>query len=373
MELRKICICGGGNIAHALAAVLGARPGLDVCVLTRRPLQWRRHVHAIYRDELEVVGTLRRVSAEASEVVPGANVVLIALPSFARAEVLERIRPYLDPGACVGAIPAPGGFDWEARSILGPERCIFGFHRTPYLCRTVEYGSTVGISGVAPEMFLAARPARQTSELARVLQAALNIPIVPAANFLTLTLTPTNPVVHPVGLYALFREWRPGMEYDRVPCFYDEWSNEASEVFLACDEEIQATCARLPMDLSRVVPIRRHYSVSSADELTRRIRGIPALHGIRVPMVPTESGWVPDVSSRWFTEDVACGTVVIRAVAEIAGVATPTLDAVIGWAQELMGRDLLHRGSVRGPGSTGLPIPQNFGIDTVERLVRAAE
>ena len=56
-------------------------------------------------------------------------------------------------------------------------------------------------------------------------------------------------------------------------------------------------------------------------------------------MKKTDSGqYVPDFSHRYLTEDVPMGLVVLRGVATIVGVNTPTMDEVLIWAQKIMGK-----------------------------------
>jgi hypothetical protein len=46
---------------------------------------------------------------------------------------------------------------------------------------------------------------------------------------------------------------------------------------------------------------------------------------------------IPDFSHRYLTEDVPFGLVVLRGVAELTGVPTPTIDKIVLWAQNASG------------------------------------
>ncbi len=73
-----------------------------------------------------------------------------------------------------------------------------------------------------------------------------------------------------------------------------------------------------------------HYGVSSVPELTQKIRSIPSFRGIEAPYcLDGENLYVPDLASRYFTEDVAYGTVRIQRLARQARVATPTIDMFV--------------------------------------------
>ena len=42
MIKQKICICGGGNLAHVVGGYLSAKPYCEVRLLTRHPERWQR-------------------------------------------------------------------------------------------------------------------------------------------------------------------------------------------------------------------------------------------------------------------------------------------------------------------------------------------
>ena len=88
-------------------------------------------------------------------------------------------------------------------------------------------------------------------------------------------------------------------------------------------------------------------------------------------MVETTSGQlVPNFEYRYLSEDVPFGLVVTKAVAQLAQVETPAIDAVIRWAQPKLNRRYLVAGKLDGPDTRELPLPQNHGADTLEDLLR---
>ena len=54
-----------------------------------------------------------------------------------------------------------------------------------------------------------------------------------------------------------------------------------------------------------------------------------------------DHSFVPDFAHRYLTEDVPYGLVVIRGIAEIVQVDTPTIDKLLLWAQEKLGKEYL--------------------------------
>ena len=56
------------------------------------------------------------------------------------------------------------------------------------------------------------------------------------------------------------------------------------------------------------------------------------------------------------------GLVVTRGLAELAQVPTPTMDRVIRWAQERLGKEYLRAGRVQGRDLGETRAPQRFGL-----------
>lgn len=368
----RIALCGGGSLSHALAAVFGGRADVEVRVLTRQPTRWSREVRGIYLDVAEVRGRVALASSDPSEAVAGADIVILCLPSCAREGVLEAIAPFLAAEAWVGSFPGYGGFEWEARDILGPKAVVFGLQRVPYVRKTISYGEAVWISGIRPRLVLGALPASRAPEIARTLEELISIPTDPVPHYLPVTLSASNPVFHPARIYSAFRDFPQRSEFPQRRLFYEDWEDDASAVFLALDDELQMICARIPADMSAAQPIRAHYGAADAAALTRRIRSLRSLRDRYLPLVSTDRGYVPDVHSSYFTEDVPYGLLVIKSVAQIVCVPTPHIDAVLRWAERAMGRQYLLGDRVEGKDATGLPLPARFGIASVEELVSRA-
>lgn len=78
-----------------------------------------------------------------------------------------------------------------------------------------------------------------------------------------------------------------------------------------------------------------YYESNDASTLTHKIRSIPAFKTILSPMRGECDGYIPDLSSRYFTEDFECGTFYIRDTARLKGVDTPVIDRVCEWYESL--------------------------------------
>ena len=59
-------------------------------------------------------------------------------------------------------------------------------------------------------------------------------------------------------------------------------------------------------------------------------------------MKEESGGWVPDLSSRYFTADFSYGLKVLREIAALFQVPTPQMDAVWTWYASLAPEDAAH-------------------------------
>lgn len=75
-------------------------------------------------------------------------------------------------------------------------------------------------------------------------------------------------------------------------------------------------------------------------------------------MIKLESQkYVLDYGSRFFTEDIPFGMLMIRAFAERQGITVEMIDTVIGWAQNVMNREYLRDGVLNGCDLTDTIVP----------------
>jgi hypothetical protein len=319
----------------------------------------------------------RRASADPAEVVPGSELVMMVVPAFAHESTLRQIVPFLDEGAWVGAMPARGGFDYCAASVLGAsgrgDVGIWGLQTLPWACRIETYGRSVDVLGIKNAVDVATRPAGQRNEMATLLTTILGLTIDPAPSLMALTLANAGQLIHPGIMYGHFADW-DGIPFRAkdIPAFYHGLDKRGAEILEQMSAEIQGISARLTstMDVSAVRPLREWLVHSYRDAIedpttlwsafvTNR-----AYEGLMAPVKEISAGeYVPDFQARYLAEDVPFGLVVSRAIAQLAGVATPTIDEVIAWAGDRLGTDYLGRdaGEAR--------IPQKYGLETLEQLV----
>ncbi|WP_298844386.1 NAD/NADP octopine/nopaline dehydrogenase family protein [Clostridium sp.] len=83
--------------------------------------------------------------------------------------------------------------------------------------------------------------------------------------------------------------------------FYNEWTDECSEMLIATDEEVHNLCLKLgTIDLKKVGFIKEYFGADSVKQMTAQISGKPALKNIQAPLIKTQKGYIPDFNSRYF-------------------------------------------------------------------------
>lgn len=158
-----------------------------------------------------------------------------------------------------------------------------------------------------------------------------DMPCKSLPNYLSVTLTPSNPIFHTSRLYSIFKDWHEGITYPRNILFHEEWNNEASEIMIACDNELQSLCNKIPLDLSSVESLQDYYESHFPREMTNKIRSIKAFKGLKSPMIEIENRWIPDWNSRYFIADFNYGLKVIKDISDLFAVPTPTIYMLWQW------------------------------------------
>ncbi len=385
----KLTICGGGNAAHVLIA-LAAHIGWDVDVFA--PLSdeaERLRAGAAERGGVSaksgsktVVGRPRQISAAPDEVIPGSELILLALPAFAHGPTLQTIADYLDPDVAIGALPARGGFDYQAFSILPTQGTrIFGLQTLPWACRVITYGQEVEILGTKAKVDLAAAPAGEVSRLTKQLEPIFSLKLVPLSSFLSLTLANTGQLIHPGIMYGLGRG-KEGDTFtqDDIPLFYQGVDDSTANVLQSLSDEVQAIANAVAAVLPNFNPqevatlhkwVLRAYPTDIADgsTLRRAFNTNRAYVGLKLPSRPVgPNNFAIDYKARYLSEDVPFGLVVLRGIADLARVKTPAIDDVIIWAQEHLEKHYLVNGELSGSDLVETRAPQVYGIQTLSQL-----
>ena len=329
----NITIAGGGNIGM-LFAVHCAAKGHNVIVYTSKFNQYEKNLFVVNENNEEVLaGEINCATYNPEEAFSNADLILVTVPPFCIDEILPHIQSYAKKNPPIGFIPGTGGVEYAFSKYKGE---IFGLQRVPAVARIKLLGKTVCASGYRKELFLGAMNNNHVEKYCNFITETFEIPCHSVSNYLNITLTPSNPILHTTRLFSMFKDYDTNTTYSKIPLFYEEWTEEASKFLFACDDELQKICkAYNLLDLSMVKSLKIHYESQTLTELTTKIRNINSLKKILTPMIKVKVGYIPDFNSRYFISDFPYGLYIIKQVGDFAGCSSPTIDMIWEWYQKL--------------------------------------
>lgn len=325
----KICICGGGNLGHVCAGFLANRGHL-VSILTTKPERWNSEIEIVAPDSI-FTGKLSLISSKPEEIIPQAEIVMVCLPGYAIHDELVKIKPFLSKETNVGSVVSSTGFFFEAFKVLPPDIPLFGFQRVPFISRIIDYGKMAELKGYKDSLHVAIENTPEKEPIRAELERLFEKPVSIADSYYEVSLSNSNPLLHPARLYTMWKDWQPGIVYPRKPQFYAEWTVEASTLLLKMDDEFQYLLKVLGLKADCIPSILDYYESTDAASLTQKLHDIRAFQGIPSPMKEIEGGWIPDFSSRYFTEDFPYGMRFIVETAHEQGVVIPTIERIYQW------------------------------------------
>jgi opine dehydrogenase len=368
-----VTIVGGGSSAHTLIPLLSAAK-YDVNLLTRNPARWSKQVEVQYQSEDgEVIkmfqGQLSKISSDPKDVVSEADVIILCMPVSQYRSVLHRIAPYLNSGkkVYVGTVYGQAGFNWmvdEVKDAFGLENIVtFCFGLIPWICRVQEYGK-VGITyGIKPINIAAVEPKEEFDELNRIFLEKVCVgwfgksEVRQADNFLSLTFSVDNQIIHPSRCYGLFV--KHGGEWDNVediPYFYRDFDQFSADILRKLDADYSKIRERIRkkypekkftymldyLTLNQTTNETEDYNIVESFQLSR------TLGAIKPPTVKTKEGtWNINTNHRFFTDDIHYGLCIAKWAADRLTIDVPTIDEIINWAQELRDEVLIEDGELQ--------------------------
>lgn len=367
----KICVLGGGNIGTLLLADLSRNDELITMLYTSHPESWHKEIKVLDADgNLEFIGKVDVISNDPDLTIGQADIIISTFPTNVLMNSVDIIKKHIKNSAMLGFIPGSGGKEFLFRDLIAKGHVLFGFQRVHSISRVNVYGESVFELGRKDELFFGTIPAKYSKNICNLFEKWLKVKCIPLPNYLSVTLVPSNQILHTSRLYSMFNNYRDGDIWNKEIYFYKEWTLDDSKVLLACDRELQSMLKKMiGIDTSFVKSLKVHYGVKDFSEMTKKIASIPAFSSIKSPMLKTEKGYIPDFESRYFKEDFPFGLCVIRAFSEILHHKTPSMDKLLRWYEKRYAQSFFTGTSFDGSDLKKLALPQNFGILTLDDIV----
>ncbi len=332
----KITIVGGGNIGTQFA-VHCAEKGNSVIVFTSKPEIFEKHLIIVDEDDNIIhEGDITCATNDPIVAFRDTELILITLPSTMMENIAETIYEYSNTNTIIGVVPGNGGSECAFKKCIERGNIFFGIERVPAIARLIKKGAKVRSIGYRDELHVASLPRMYAEKCAEIVGCIFNKKCSVIPNYLNLTMTPSNPILHTTRLRSLFEDWNKNITYEHVPLFYEEWDDKSSELLISCDEEVQDICRALPdMMLEYVVSLKIHYESPTIKDMTAKISSIKAFMGLKTPTEEIHGGLVPDLHSRYFIADFSYGLAIIQQIARFAKVSTPNIDATMEWYRKI--------------------------------------
>lgn len=337
-NIYKICICGGGGLGHTCAAVLSSHSNTEVMLYTQHPEQWNNDFIVDDPNGKQYNGHLSLISNLPQDVIPQADIILFCLPAFLVESTLVTIKPFLSSNTIIGSVVGNTGFFLFAHHVLENSNGLFAFQRVPYISRVVEYGKRASLLGYKNELLMATEHIAQPVEFCQTISELFKTPTALVDSFYEVTLSNSNPILHTGRLYSMWHDWN-GKHYDYNPLFYHDWTDAASQLLIDMDKEFFDLLTTLSVSTKHIHTLLEHYEAHDATTLTKKLKSIPSFANILSPMKQTSEGWIPDIASRYFTEDFPFGLRFIYELAHKHNIPCPTIDKVYHWGMNLISQN----------------------------------
>lgn len=365
----NITVIGGGNSAHVLIPLL-SKKGHNVSILTRRPQDWSDKIHLEYvlangEIKRETDGKLEFASSNPEEVIPNSDIIVLCMPVNKYRETLDRVAPYInkDKKVFVGTIYGQAGFNWMVDSIIKKFQLkklnYFAIGLIPWICRTKEYGKSGITYGCKTNNLVAVYPRSEFNYLNENFLRHVCFDwfnkgeFVLSDNFISLTLSVDNQIIHPSRLYALANE--EGGIWDKeteIPFFYKDYTSYSAEVLQNLDDEYTKIRENIKKqyDEKNFMYMNgymesEHFSYNSnSHDIVDSFVNSQTLSSIKTPVVEKNNKYVINRNHRFFYDDIYYGLCIAKWFAQELHIDVPTVDKIIMWAEkELKDKILINK------------------------------
>lgn len=392
---KKLVVCGGGNSAHIIIPFL--RDSIfDVYVYTSRPQEWSETVELEWHDAYGKVldsysGEIKKASSNLPELFSDADYIMFCMPVHKYRVALHDIAPYLskEKEVVIGTCYGQGGWNWMVDEIKKQYNLLnlitFAFGLIPWICRIEKYGKKgVTFGTFKKHNYAAVYPNSYFQQITEEFinpvchNRIVDMMIWQSPNFLSLTLSVDNQIIHTSRCYGLYKVY--GLSWNRkedVPWFYKDYDDVSAETLAALDSDYtairKALKNRFPdKDFSFMrdyMELERFGYETGITDIKASFVEFGTLGTIATPVIQNEEGkWEIDKNYRFFLDDIYYGNCIAKWMAEKLNVETPTIDEILRWAQLVRheriidedGQLILDSPDLTKPLKTGIPSVYDF-------------
>lgn len=344
----RIAVLGAGNVGHAMAGHL-AMKGYEVRLYNRseQRIATVREAGGVHLQQaVEGFGRPSIVTTDLGEAVAGAEIIMVTVPAFAHRSLAEALVPHVQRDQIVVFQPGALGSALEFESILlrsGKGGVAVAETASCLYSSRLVGPARVSIRAVKKAVELAALPASETGRVLSALREPFAGGYVPAQDVLQIGLGNSNPVYHCAPCLCNFGRIEQGEDWP----FFEFLTPSVVRLVDAIDRERLSIAGAVGVKVPSFWEfLEAAYGVTDADYVHR----VRKAYGRGQPSTAPKS-----VDDRYLTEDIPFGLVPWSSFAKLAGVPTPTIDALIQMACALYGQNFWETGrTVESLGLIGL-------------------
>ncbi|XP_046349940.2 opine dehydrogenase-like [Haliotis rufescens] len=378
-----VLVCGGGNGAHVLAALVASQTDMPCRVLAlSQAREWREASTSKIlscsfpcRGAKSIVykANPHTISDNPAEVVPGADIIVLVVPAFSHGKYLAAIEPYMQKGTILVALPGQAGFDYQACHILRNklnDLTIISAESLPWACRISEYGVKVDVIGVKEllHMYVVHKDGQMWLNHFQVLKSIFGpFPVLKQVNH-SMELAHLPSALHLGIMYGKWRDWNHE-SLSENPLFYQGTDDFQAQYISDLDSEVRKIKVKLLQERPYELPSGLQWLVncywpiiSDQSSLKYALTTNKAFDGLLHPMLKVGGGYIPDFKGRYLSEEVPFNLVVFKGLAQIVEVNTPVIDRVLHWSQQKLGKIYIVGSELRGRDLPETRAPQVYGI-----------
>ncbi|MCK5130506.1 MAG: NAD/NADP octopine/nopaline dehydrogenase family protein, partial [Clostridiales bacterium] len=285
------------------------------------------------------------------------------------------------------------GFNWMVEEVSKKfsidNITTFAFGLIPWICRTKKYGESGIVYGAKPINVAAVTPFDDFNELNDLLfdkvvnQWFQHGAFHQADNFISLTLSLDNQIIHTSRLYGLFLESGGTWDnLDDVPYFYRDFSAKSAEILKSLDDDyslIRSKIKALYPDkkftfMLDYLSLDNTTNLISNKTILETFENSKTLGAIKTPVVEKNGKWVIDKNHRFFSDDIYYGLCIAKWIAEQLDIAVPHIDDILTWAQNLLGDRIIENGKLQisddiknNPFKYG--VPEVYGFTELDQII----
>ena len=367
-NIHNVTIIGGGNSAHIIIPIL-SNQGYKVTLLTRKPKKWNSKIQLEHLDsEGKLIKKIQSknitISDNYEKVLNDTDLVLLCLPVHIYPEIIDQIGSVLknNKEIIIGTIYGQGGFNWMVENTAEKYHLTnieyFAFGLIPFICRIKEYGQSAITYGSKYKNLVAT----SSQELFDLLNqnflddCCFNFfntgKFYKTANFISLTLSVDNQIIHPSRLYDLYKNYKGHWDTrEEVPYFYRDFTHSASKTMADIDGDLDkirnAMKKRYPeTDYSLMLnymDLEKFTYKFEMDSIYDSFIDSNTLNNIKTPVIKSSTGYDISKKSRFFTDDIFYGLCIFKSIAQYLDLETLQLDELLRWAAKITGIVILDK------------------------------